>query len=203
MKKVILLTILSLFAISSTNAQNGGVAVLDIDSVAQELGVEAAVKADLQSMQDNLNVELQKTQANFQAQMNSAEKSAGETPTDEQKRQLVTTNQQLNAEFNRLKAQAQQTLAAERITKINQFREKLKPIAQEAAKAKGLSVVIMKVTPPVFAYTDEVDITADTTKRAIAAGLKEKPRPVAAPAPSTPAPSTPAKGKEKEKAKTK
>ncbi len=202
MKKLTLLVISGLLLTGSSYAQNGGVAILDIDAVARELGVEGSVKSSLQTMQDNLNMELKKTQANFQAQMKNAETQAGPNPNDIQKRQLLQANQQLNAEFNRLKGQAQQTLAKERITKINQFREKLKPLALEAAKAKGLSIVIMKVTPPVYAYTDSVDITLDTIDRAVKAGLKVKAAsaaPTAAPAPAptkpTPAPAKPAPAK--------
>lgn len=197
MKKVTLLAISSLFLVGSAFTQNnGGVAILDIDAVARELGVEGSVKTLLQTMQDNLNIELKRTQANFQAQMKNIETLAGPNPNEDQKRQLLQANQRLNGEFNRLRQQAQRTLQQERITRINQFREKLKPLALAAAKAKGLDVVIMKVTPPVYAYTDGVDITVDTVARAVKAGLKEK-APVAAPAkpaatPAKPAAATPA-----------
>lgn len=193
MKKIILLVISSLLFIGSANAQKGGVAILDIDAVARELGVEANVKATLQKMQDNLNTELNKTKANFESQLKNVQTQAGATPNDETKVQMVRAKQQLNGEFERLRQQAQRTLAQERVTRINQFREKLKPLAMEAAKAKGLSVVIMKITPPVFGYTDDVDITKDTIARAVKAGLKEK---VIAPAPAKPA-AAPATDKKK------
>lgn len=186
----------------SSMAQSGGVAVLDIDQVARDLGVEEKVRVDLLAMQNKLNAELQKTQASLQNQMVGVEKAAGDNPTEEQRRQIVATNQQLNSEFNRLKAQAQQSLAQVRVRLINEFRIQLEPIALESAKAKGLDVVLMKVTPPVFTYASEVDITADTTKRALDAGMKVEP--AAAPAPQA-TPATPVEsgdaGKEKGKGK--
>lgn len=184
MKKLTLLIISSLLLVGTSHAQKGGVAILDIDAVARELGVEDSVKTLLQTMQDNLNIELKKTQASFQAQMKNIETLAGPNPNEDQKAQLLQANQRLNSEFNKLRQQAQRTLQQERITRINQFREKLKPLALEAAKAKGLDVVIMKVTPPVYAYSDSVDITVDTAARAVKAGLKEKTsvKPAATPA---------------------
>ena len=182
MKKLFLATIATFAFALIANADSGGVAILDIDEVARQLGVEEKVRVDLLTMQNTLNGELQKTQSNLQNQMAGVEQAAGQNPTEEQRRQILATNQQLNSEFNRLKNQAQQTLANERVRLINEFRIKLEPIALDAARAKDLHVVMMKVTPPVFAYDPSVDITADTTKLAIEAGMK-----VVAAAPATPA----------------
>ena len=47
-------------------------------------------------------------------------------------------------------------------------------MALKAAKAVGLDVVLMKVTPPVFAYDTSVDITQETIRMALEAGLQVK-----------------------------
>ena len=94
---------------------------------------------------------------------------------------------------------------------INDFRVRLEPIALKAAEAQGLGVVLMKVTPPVFAYATSVDITQATTKLALEAGMQvtapAETAPVAAPANggAAPAPADGAKGKgdAKEKGKAK
>ena len=123
-------------------------------------------------MQNSLNEQLKTTQDQLQTQMTGVEESAGENPTEEQQRQILATNQQLNAEFNRLKGQAQQSLAQERVRLISEFRIRLEPIAMMAAKEKGLDVVLMKVTPPVFTYSSEVDNTNAVTKLAEEAGMR-------------------------------
>jgi len=157
-------------------------------------------------MQTNLNADLQRTQTTMQNQMSGVEKAAGETPTDEQKRQIMATNQQLNEEFNRIKGQAQQTLAQERVRMINEFRIRLEPIALKAAQAQGLEVVLMKVTPPVFTYDSSVDVTQATVKMALEAGMQVKASELA-PVVATPgdggAAATPGAGKAKEEAKEK
>lgn len=199
----------------SAFAQKGGVAVLDIDEVARQLGVEEKVRVDLLNMQNNLNADLKRTQETMQKQMTSKEEAAGATPTEEQKREIIATNQQLNEEFNRLKAQAQNTLGQERVRMINEFRVRLEPIALKAAQELGLDVVLMKVTPPVFTYANSVDITQATTKMALEAGMQVKsgevtnaPAPAAGAAPTAAPVATPTtdgkeKGDEKGKSKSK
>lgn len=192
MKSVVFLILATLTVSSAAFAQKGGVAILDIDAVAKELGVEEQVRVTLVSMQESLNAELQKAQSTLQAQMNGVEQAAGENPTDEKKQEVLATNQQLNAEFNRLKMQAEQNLVQERVRLINDFRIKLEPVALEVAKGKGYDVVLMKVTPPLFASAPEVDITADTAKLAKSKGMQVQVTPAAAaPAPAA-APTAPA-----------
>lgn len=208
--KASLLCLIALFASSlPVVAQKGGVAILDIDEVARQLGVEEKVRVDLLNMQNNLNADLQRTQETMQKQMTGVEEAAGENPTDEQKRQIIATNQQLNEEFNRLKAQAQNTLAQERVRMINEFRIRLEPIALKAAQEVGLEVVLMKITPPVFTYATSVDITQATAKLALEAGLQVKaselvePVTTTVPAPATPAAPSDAKAKGDSKGKEK
>lgn len=205
MKKLLLIGLTVLTFTLPAMAQKGGVAILDIDEVARQLGVEEKVRVDLLNMQNTLNTDLQRTQTTMQNQMSGVEKAAGETPTEEQKRQIMATNQQLNEEFTRIKGQAQQNLAQERVRMINEFRIRLEPIALQAAQALGLEVVLMKVTPPVFTYAAAVDVTQATVKLALEAGMQVKASelaPVATPGAGAPA-ATPEDGKAKEPAKEK
>jgi len=202
MKSILLSTLALCFLTLPAVAQKGGVAILDIDEVARQLGVEEKVRVDLLSMQNNLNADLQRTQETMQKQMTGVEEAAGENPTEEQKRQIIATNQQLNEEFNRLKAQAQTTLGQERVRMINEFRIRLEPIALKAAQEAGLEVVLMKVTPPVFTYATSVDITQATTKLALEAGMQVKAAEVTnAPATPATAPAAPADAKAKGESK--
>src|SRR5690606_18037082 len=141
-------------------------------------------RVDLLNMQNNLNSDLQRTQSTLQKQMAGVEEAAGENPTEEQKRQIIATNQQLNEELNRLKAQAQNNLAQERIRMINEFRIRHQPIHPKAAHEAGLEVVRMKITPPVFTYAPRADNTQATVTLALEAGLQVKASDItAAPAP--------------------
>lgn len=152
-------------------AQNGGVAVLDIDKVAQELGVDQSVLTELKQIEANLNNQLAQVRTNLQTQMNQLEARAGQQRTQQIQAQLVQANRKLNADFGAVRQQAQNQLATARVQRINEFREELRPIALEAAKAKGLSVV-MTLTPNLYAHDEAVEITEDVIARAKAAGLK-------------------------------
>lgn len=181
----------------TASAQQGGVAILDIDRVAQELNVDKAVVAELQLIGTDLNSELGQIRSNLQNRMQQFESRAGQNRSQQVQAELMAANRQLNEQFNQVKAQAQGKLAAERIKKINDFREKVKPIAQEAAKARGLDVVMTK-SPQVFTFVKAVDITDDVIKGAKAAGLEaevpEPPAPAPAPATSSGPGSAPAPG---------
>lgn len=197
------------------SAEKGGVAILDIDRVAKELNVDQAVLGELKSIEVDLNAQLTQIRNNLQGRMNQLEAQASQQQTQQAQKQLVAANQQLNQQFNQVKAQAQGKMAAERVKKINEFRDKVRPIAEAAAKERGLDVVLTK-SPQVFTFVDAVDITEAVIKGAKAAGLEAEAPPgppaTAPPATSgtgaapagdaakpttgeTPAPATPAKPK--------
>jgi Skp family chaperone for outer membrane proteins len=78
MKSILLSSFLLLAFAFPAAAQKGGVAVLDIDEVAKQLGVEEKVRVDLLTMQNNLNADLKRTQETMQKQMAGVEQAAGE-----------------------------------------------------------------------------------------------------------------------------
>lgn len=172
MKTALLVILLSSCLLQMSHAQGGGVAILDIDAVAQKLGIEDQVRVELTSLQKRLAQDLQKTKAQLETEMKGVQQAAGENPSETQLREIRATNQQLNSEFARLKTQAEQSLMQERVRLINEFRIKLEPIAKKVAKDRGLDVVIMKVTPPVFTFSSEVDITEATYELAVEAGMR-------------------------------
>lgn len=161
-------------------AQRGGVAVLDIDRVAKELRIDQTVIGELKKVETSLNTQLAQVRTNLQTQMNQIEANLGQQKTPEAQAQLVEANRKLNADFNAVVTEAQNRLAAARLQQINAYRDKLRPIAQAAAKARGLEVV-MTLVPQVYAFVPEVDITEDVIKAAKEAGL-EQPEPPEPPA---------------------
>lgn len=202
----ILLTALAILAGSSmANAQGkGGVAVVDIDAVAKELGISDAVVAKLQAASANLNQQLDNAKGQLQGRMNQAEAQVGQQANPQARQQLVNFNRQLNQQYDQNVAQARQAITNVRIQEIRAFQEKLKPVALAAAKAKGFDIVMMKVSPPVFAFSEEADITEEVIAAAKKAGIKPEPTetPTSAPAPAPTAAPEAEKGKGKAKAKS-
>ena len=172
---------------NSVKAADGGVAVVDLDAVARELGVLDYIAGSLQNMQTDLDGKLKNTQQKLQAEMNKVRKDAGDEPNDEGRQRIATVYRELETQYQTLQARATQTLNVERLRLINEFREELKPHALALAKEKGLSVVLNKVMPPVYVWDESVDITKELTEKARKAGLVKK----------APAPLAPAQGKGK------
>lgn len=157
------LAALSLFALASaTNAQQGGVAVLDIDKVAKTMGIEDNVKNSLKEIEENLNNQLRTIQNELQARFDNLRSQVGPEPTQEQAQELAKINGQLTQQLTQSRTQAQSQLNAKQFELVSEFREKVKPVALEIAESKGLSIV---VTPDqsLFAFSDNVDITEAVT----------------------------------------
>ncbi|MCB1078262.1 MAG: OmpH family outer membrane protein, partial [Verrucomicrobiae bacterium] len=126
------------FSSPLAHAQKGGVAVLDIDKVARELRIDQSVLAELKQVESSLNSQLNQVRNNLQAQMNQIETNLNQQKTPESQSQLMEANRKLNADFAAVRTEAETKLAAARVQRINEFRDKLRPIAQAAAKERGL-----------------------------------------------------------------
>ncbi len=169
--------------VSSVEAQQGGVAIVDVDAVASEIGADKKVLEALKQAQDELNAKLKDTQAALQKQFNDAVANAGgDKASDEQKQQLEQFNLRLQNQFAQYKGQAQATLNREQAKRVLAFREKVRPVALEIAKGKGLDVVLQK-SDGVIAFAESVDISKEVAAQLKAAEPKTeaKPAPEAAP----------------------
>ncbi|MCF6313135.1 MAG: OmpH family outer membrane protein [Verrucomicrobiales bacterium] len=168
-KNFLLIGALAITALSSTSvvAQQGGVAVVDVDAVAREIGADKEVLGALKQAQDNLNTKLKDAQATMQKQFDAAvAKAGGDKATNEQKQQLAQFNRQLQSQFAQYKGQAQVALNREQAKRVLAIRELIRPVAMEVAKAKGLSVVLQK-SEQILGFQESSDIT-----KAVAAKLK-------------------------------
>ncbi|MDF1753456.1 MAG: OmpH family outer membrane protein [Verrucomicrobiales bacterium] len=175
MKKLVtLIAILSGLALNPIKAADGGVAIVDLDAVAKELGVLEFIAVTLDNMKVAKDAELNKMQQNLQAQMNKAIKDAGDKPSEDERRKVALTNRELETQFQQARAKAAQDIQLEKLKLINNFRNDLKPHALTVAKKKKLHVVLNKVMPPVYAFDDSVDITVELTAEAKKAGLAKK-----------------------------
>lgn len=159
-------------AAPSVKAQQGGVAIVDVDAVAREIGADKQVLDALKQAQDNLNTRLKDTQAAMQKQFDEAvAKAGGDKASDEQKQQLAQFNQRLQTQFAQYKGQAQVTLNREQAKRVLAFREKVRPVALDIAKGKGLSVVLQK-SDQVIGFAESVDISKEVAAQLKAAEPK-------------------------------
>ncbi len=176
MKKLLTLNLLLAFAIWAPFArgQNGNVAIVDLDAVARELGVLEYIAVTLDNTRVEIDEQLKGLQSNLQAQMNETLQQVGDNPTTEQQQRIALTQRELNTQLNEARLEGGQRIEIRKLELIKEFRDALRPHALELAKEKGFGVVLNKVMPPVYAFDEGADITAELTEKARKAGLTRK-----------------------------
>ncbi|MBW3538961.1 MAG: OmpH family outer membrane protein [Planctomycetes bacterium] len=142
----------------------GGVAVIDLDAVLKRLGREPELNEQLELKRKLVNDGVAQLQKQLVEEFLAKQKEIGENPTDEQKRELATMYQRFQSQEFDAKRKAQQEVAEYRNTLVQKFREEVKPVAREAAAAKGLSVVLTKIDI-VYVHDPAVDITDEVVGR--------------------------------------
>lgn len=132
--------------------------VVDVVAVAKALGRDDTFREQMQAVNQKLNEQLQEIQKNLQEQVNAKKAEFGEEPTEEQTKQLRALTQAANQRLNQARFLAQQRQAQVSAALGNQFRDEIKPIAEEIAKGLGASVAVMN-TNNLLWYATEADIT--------------------------------------------
>ena len=181
---------------SSTSSSRGGIAVVDLDKVAAETGKnhemkdqydlqENSVKQALLQLQNKANAELQAKKKEIDEDLkDDAKKDAPKTVEAQRELRQMVLN--ANNNLGQIQNNAGAKLNEYKQNQIAKFRTDLKPILQEVAAKRGLSVVIPKNEGLLLAVDPGVDITEDVIK-----SYREK-RPAAA-APAASAAAAPAK----------
>jgi Skp family chaperone for outer membrane proteins len=189
---------------SSTSSTRGGIAVVDLDKVAAETGKnhemkdaydlqENSVKQALVELQNKANAELDAKKKKNDDLTDAAEKETAD-------RELAQMAFNARNNLGQIQNTAGIKLNEYKQIQIAKYRTDLKPILQEVAAKRGLSVVIPKNEGLLLAVDPGVDITDDVIKAyrekrpatpAPAAAAAAKPETAAKPA--APAPKTAAK----------
>ena len=159
---------------------SSGVAVVDLDRIAKELGRDVQMANDLKANQTFLANELSGIQSTANAELKKMETDLGPDAATEEKQKLLQVAQAGQIQFNNLQKQADVKLGQRRNFLISSFREEARPIADRIAKARGAKAV---VTPnEVFSFDNTIDITTE-----VIAEMRLASPPQAAPAAPAPA----------------
>lgn len=171
------------FGGGASSSSRGGLAVVDLDKVATETGKSIQMKEIFQLQENSVKQQLANAQISANSQLEEKKKDFGESPTEEQQKELAQFRLNATKVLGSLQNQAGSKLSQYRQDQIAKFRAEIKPIAQEVAAKRGLSVVIPKNEGLLLAVDPGVDITEDVIK----AYREKKPAPTAAPAAVKPA----------------
>lgn len=192
MKTLSACSLLSLFALLATGCnQNAdqsnraaplsGVAVIDLDEVARELGSDKQIASAIEKRKEVLNTKLGDLAKGYMAEFQKQKDALEATPNQgDSSVQLASYQQQVNKGLSTARAQAQQNLTQHRGKLITQFRDAVLPAARRVAKQRGMSVILTKQDSLLYAYEPEADITAEVVSMLEASMAKT----AAAPAPA-------------------
>ena len=164
------------FGGSSASSTRGGLAVVDLDKVAAETGKSIQMKEIFQVQENSVKRQLANFQLSANKELEAKNKQLGEAPSDEQKKELAQWRFNASNTLTQLQNEGGTKLSQYKQDQIAKFRTEIKPIAQEIAAKRGLSVVIPKNDGLLLAVDPGVDITEDVIK----AYREKRPAPTAA-----------------------
>ncbi|QDU95015.1 OmpH family outer membrane protein [Lignipirellula cremea] len=151
-----------LTAIGCNSASSpSGVAVIDLDEVARRLGRDIKMTEMIKAGEGVVNQQLATVQASYEQQLSDKKAEFGEEATEEANKTLAQMHQQASFQFNQARQQAAAKLSQHRAQLIQQFREEVKPIAREAAAAKGYNIVLTKNDSVLFDFASTHDVTEE------------------------------------------
>lgn len=148
----------------SSSSSRGGIAVVDLDKVAAETGRDRQLAQSLEVAQNSLNEQYSKSVEIARDKLSSKKKGYGDDITDDEKKELSDMERVAVSNLSQLQNQARQKFEQYKQSQIAKFRADLKPIAQEIATKRGLSVVIPKNEGLLLSVDPGVDITDDVVK---------------------------------------
>ncbi len=151
-----------------SSSSSGGLAVVDLDRVATAVGVNTQLAEMVQFRQATLNnavVKLSNEQnEKLQSLLDEIKDKFGEEVPKEEAQKLRKEALVANSNMQQARTNAQANLNQYTEELKMQFREKVRPIAQEVAVRKGFSIVIPKNDGLLLSVEPGNDITNDVIK---------------------------------------
>ncbi|WP_442481508.1 OmpH family outer membrane protein [Aeoliella sp. SH292] len=150
-----------------------GIAVIDLDEVARQLGSDQQIVTAIKKREEALNGKLSEIAKAYTDEFKKQKETLDAQPAEDNAVQLATYQKQVNQNFSTAKAQAQQNLSQHRQQLIAQFRDAVRPAARKVAQQRGLSVIVTKQEPLLYDYSEEADITSEVVEVLRASAAKK------------------------------
>ena len=158
-----------------------GVAVVDLDKVAKELGRDTQMTGELIGQQNSLAKDLGAIQKNFEGQLSKMKEELGEEPAPEKLQEFAKAKQIAQVKFNGFQQQAVSKISARRDQLIGEFRTEARPVAEKIAKSVGATAVMTRNDAVLFYSDTAIDITDQVIAEMKANPTKPAAKPAAAP----------------------
>lgn len=149
---------------SGAATSHGGMAVVDLDKVAEQTGRDRQLAQSLELAQNSLNQAYAKTLESAREQLDAKKKGLGSSPSEEETKEFALMQQSAQTQLLQIQNKAKAEYEQYKQIQIAKFRAELKPITQEIASKRGLSIVIPKNEGLLLSVDPGVDITDEVIK---------------------------------------
>lgn len=139
---------------------DAGIAIIDLDEIARQLGSDKQIVSAIKQRQAALNNKLTELAQNYSDELKK-QKDTLEAESQDPAVQLASYQQQVNQSFSTAKAQARQNLSQHRSQLVQQFKDAVRPAARRVAEQRGFSVIVTKQDSLLYEYDADHDITSD------------------------------------------
>lgn len=152
----------------SLGVRNNSVAVVDIDSVAKQLGADVALERQIKDAESSLNSQLASLQASLRKQYEEKSKELlsprdnrplSPAETAAAKQQLAEIEKRLNQQLLQAQQTARGKFSVYRGNLLVNFRNAVVPVAKKVAAQHGCGVVLTKNDAVLLAFDESHDIT--------------------------------------------
>lgn len=147
----------------SQSAPASGVAVIDLDVIAKQLGSDKQMAQAMQHRQAKLNEQLTGLAKAYVGQLEAQRKKLEQEEAAGV--QLAQYQQQANQNLGVAKRQAQQDLTQHRGRLVKQFRDAVRPAARAIASERGYTMIVTRQDSLLFDYLPDADITQAVIER--------------------------------------
>lgn len=137
---------------------NPDTAVIDLNAVANATGQAEEIRQRIEKADNELNTQLTQIAGQLDAQLADEKAKLGDSPTDEQQQKINQMTVQANQQLQQVQQAARQQSQQNRLALINEFRQKVKTVAEGIARNRNARVVL-EITDNVVWFDSVVDIT--------------------------------------------
>ena len=124
-------------------ARAPSVAVIDLTAIAKALGRDERLREQLDNASRQLTQQLSDYSDTLRNQLRDERIKLGQTPSAEQREQLVQLTTQAQHKVQQTQALAQQKARAFQLKLVTEFRDEVRPVAMSVAKQRGLRGIML------------------------------------------------------------
>lgn len=136
------------------------IAVVNLNTVAQELGRNDTITRDVQTANNKLNTQLEQIAKDLQTQIDTEKSKLGKTPNKEEEEKFIQLVQQANNQLNQTKQVALQKSQQFQNSLVAEFRKEVSEVAKQIAQKNGYQTVLA-VDDSLLWSDESIDITKE------------------------------------------